>query len=219
MTFTFSIRAALKKAWGLFAQHPYFFMGLALVMAILSVFSRDPEKHATTAWSTALTIIVMIASVIWSYVWISATLAAVDGHSDLLSFRFISGHMPTVRQFFTLIGIGILVGLIVACGFILLIIPGFYFLVRLSFSNIAYVDRQQGVRASLKYSWHLVTGKIYWTVFLVLLIEIGLFILGAIPFMIGLLVTYPLGMLLMTILYRDLTVYQKSLSEAPVETV
>ncbi|MDB5255039.1 MAG: hypothetical protein JWL92_415 [Candidatus Nomurabacteria bacterium] len=218
MTFTFSIRTALKKAWGLFAKHPYFFMGLALVMAILSAFSHTREGHGTPS-SIALFVLVMIASVIWSYVWISATLAAVDGHSDLLNFRFISQHMPSLRQFFTLIGVGLLVGIIVAAGFILLIIPGFYFLVRLVFANTAYVDRQQGVRASLKYSWHLVQGKIYWTVFLVLLLEIGLFILGTIPFMIGLLVTYPLGMLLMTILYRDLTVYQKSLSEIPAETL
>jgi uncharacterized membrane protein len=218
MTFTFSIRAALKKSWGLFAQHPYFFMGLALVMAVLSGFSHTRDGYGTPT-NIALTVLVVIAGAIWSYVWISASLAAVDGHSDLLNLRFVSQHMPSVRQFFTLVGVGVLVGIVVACGFILLIIPGFYFLVRLAFANTAYVDRQQGVRASLKYSWHLVTGKIYWTVLLVLLVEIALFILGTIPFMIGLIITYPLGMLLMTILYRDLTVYHRESSEAPVETI
>jgi uncharacterized membrane protein len=100
---------------------------------------------------------------------------------------------------------------------VLLIIPGLYFLTRLAFANIAYVDRQQSVKKSLSYSWHLVKGKIFWTVFLVLIIEICLIMLGTITLMIGLLLTSPLAMLLVVHLYRALTIFhhnqQKALAE------
>lgn len=215
MTFTFSIRTALHKSWDLFIKHIWFFAGLAFVMMIFSIFSN--QHHDKTLMDGILTVIVLIATVLWSYVWISAALAAVDGKEDLVNYRSLSAHMPNIRQFFMLVGVGLLTGLIVAAGFVLLIIPGIYFVVRLAFANTAYVDRQMGVWKSLKYSWELVRGKIFWTVFLVLIINIAFIILGAIPFMLGLFITYPLGMLMMTYLYRDLTVYHRQMKDIELD--
>jgi hypothetical protein len=215
MKFTFSIRAALKKSWHLFAKHPYFFIAITLVMAVFSIFSRQHEAH--TPLDIALTILVVIASILWSYVWLSVSLSAVDGHEDLLRFGCISQHMPSIRQFFTLIGVGLLMGIIIGFGFILLIIPGIYFLIRLSFANLALVDRHQGVWKSITYSWHLVRGKIFWTVFLVALVHLGLMILGVVALVIGLLIAYPIGMLLMAQLYRELTVYSRNLEAVVAE--
>lgn len=216
MSFTFSVRTALKKSWNLFAARPQFFMVLAFVMVVFSAFSDS--KKGGDPLNIALTALVVIASILWSYVWISVSLAAVDGRNDVLNLRSISKHMPSVRQFFALIGVGICVGIVVILGFVLLIIPGIYLLVRLSFSNTALVDREQGVVASMKYSWGLVKGKIFWTVLIVFFVQLMLFVVGTIPFMIGLLITYPIGMLLMTTLYRDLTVFHRNLSE-PVREI
>jgi len=207
MKFNFSIRTALKQSWQTFIAHPAFFGGLAFVMIIFNLFTTSHNHNIP------LLIVVIIAAVLWSYVWISVSLAAVDGKHDLLNFKSLSVHMPNMRQFVMIIAIGLIVGATVAVGFVLLIIPGIYFITRLAFANIAYVDRQGSVKASLSYSWHLVKGNIFWTVFLVLLIEIVLIILGSVTLMIGLLLTYPLAMLLVTHLYRALDIHHKKLAK------
>ncbi len=153
MPFTFSIRTALKDSWQSFVTHPLFFGGLAFVMVIFDVFMRE-HPH-----SAILLAVVAIATILWSYVWISVSLAAVDHKDAILNYKSLSVHMPTARQFFMILAIGLIVGIIVAVGFVLVIIPGIYFFARLSFANIAYVDRQGSVKQSLEYSWHLVKGK------------------------------------------------------------
>jgi hypothetical protein len=215
MKFTFSIRAALHKSWDMFTKHPVFFIGMAFVMMVFSIFSNFHRGNSPR--NLVLAIVVGIATILWSYVWIRASLDAVDGKEDLLNFRSLSAHMPTMRQFLVLLGVGILTGIIVFAGLILLVIPGIYFGTRLAFANMAFVDRQQSVGKSLSYSWKLVKGKIFWTVFLVLIIEVALVLLGALAFMVGLLVAYPVGMLLLAYLYRDLTVYRASAVEIAAE--
>lgn len=207
MKFTFSIGTALKQSWQSFARHPLFFGGLAFVMIIFNLFTSTHHQ----VWLLA---IVIIAAILWSYVWISVALAAVDGKEAILNFKSLSVHMPTARQFFMIVAIGITVAVIAAVGLVLLIIPGIYFLTRLAFATISFVDHQGSVKKSLEHSWHLVQGKIFWTVLLVLLIEIVLIIVGSIPLMIGLLVTYPLSMLLIVRLYRALDVYHRNKSQS-----
>jgi uncharacterized membrane protein len=217
MKFTFSIRTALKDSWRLFTNHWGFFVVMASVMIVFSTFSHAHHTHRPL--DIALTVVVVLASVVWGYVWMSSCLAAVDGKEDILNLRSLSIHMPTGRQFLMLIAVGIVAGFIIAVGFILLIIPGFYFLIRLAFASTAYVDRQAGVKASLEYSWHLVKGKIFWTVFLVLIVQVALMIVGAIT-VIGSLITYPLALLLMMHLYRALTIHHRqSLTTETVETI
>jgi uncharacterized membrane protein len=213
MTFTFSIRKALQQSWHMFTQHTLFFSTMAFVMIIFNLFMTNHTHNIP------LLIIVIIAAVMWSYVWISVSLAAVDGKHQLLNFKALSVHMPTIKQFAMIVLVGLVVGLTVAVGFVLLIIPGIYFLTRLAFANIAYVDRQGSLKQSLSYSWHLVKGKIFWTVFLILIIEIVLVLLGEVTLMIGLLITYPIAMLLVTHVYRALTIYHRQSKDIPEAVV
>lgn len=203
MKFNFSIRAALRDSWMLFTKHALFFLTLSFIMIIFSVFYSTHHGHTTA--DTILTIVVIIAMVLWAYVWISAALAAVDGKDNVLTLRSLSVHMPTFRQFLMIALISLVVGIISGIGFMLLVIPGIYFMVHLLFATTAYVDRQQSLGQTLQYSWHLVKGQIFWTVFLVFLLELVLVFIGAVTYMIGSLVTYPLAILLMTHLYRALT--------------
>lgn len=230
MTFTFSIRTGLKQSWQLFAKHSLFFSTMAFVMIIFNLFARNNNHHPL------LIALVCVAAILWTYVWISVALAAVDGKEDTLTFNMLSFHMPSVREFFMMLAVGIVTGLIVVAGFmvpillgvflvslisftyisvllkilivfgfILLLVPGVYLTTRLVFATTAYVDRQGSVSKSLSYSWRLVKGKIFWTVFLTVIVELVLVFLGSLLFFIGLLVAYPLGILLMAHLYRSLT--------------
>ncbi len=198
--FEFSIRAALRRSWAIFTTHPVYFLILAGVMLVFSFFSKSHDDAIPT-------ILVSIASVIWSYVGISSALAAVDGKTGLLSFDSLKLHLPTFKRFFLLIGLSIAMAIFVGAGFILLIIPGIYFMVRLMFSNFSFVDRKEGIVESMKYSWRMVKGDVFWTALLGLMVSGILFFIGVLLFGIGLLVTYPVGLLFLCILYRELSTH------------
>lgn len=69
-----------------------------------------------------------------------------------------------LARFWSIVLVGILVGLAVIGGFILLIIPGIFFAVRLSCSIPALVIEDKRGRAALSRSWNLVAG-FGWPVF------------------------------------------------------
>lgn len=213
MEFNFSIRNAIKKAWALFRIRPWYFVGLAFVMLVINVFSNFHEN-------IIIRVVIITAAIIWSYTWLSIVIATVDGKEGTLGYQNLKLHLPTFKQFFMLVCVGIATGIIVIAGFIMLIIPGIYFMVRLAFSNLAYVDRQRGVRETLKYTWHLVKGDIFWTVFLTIMVAIALIFLGVLAAVVGVLVTYPLAMLVLAQLYRSLVEHhaaQEQLVEQPAE--
>jgi len=101
--------------------------------------------------------------------------------------------------------------LIVALGFILLIIPGIIFLVWFSFSQLIVITEGLGVRASLARSKELVKGR-FWPVlgrFIVFALAIGLFqiFLSRIPFVGGFVSIFftPLFILPSYLLYKELS--------------
>ncbi len=147
----------------------------------------------------------MILSLIFSYVWLSVSLAAVDAKHDLLSFRALGKHLPTFRQFILLVKVALLTALMVIGGFFLLIIPGIYFMTRFVFSQLSLVDNKGGAIAAIKDSWRLVSRDVFWTVLLTILVVVCLVIVGMVLFGIGIIVAYPLATLLLAYLYRTLT--------------
>jgi hypothetical protein len=208
MKFQFSIRNAAGEAWQSFWRHPWFFVGMIFIMGVLSSFRGSHN----TWW---LVVIVSIAELIWTYVWLSVSLAAADGKEDILNFKSISIHMPNFRQFFTLLGLGIVTALIVVLGLVLIIIPGLYFAVRLAFAQFSYVDHQGTIKKSLEHSWHLVEGRIFWLVVVLGLAEIGIMILGLVALIIGILVAYPVILLLSARFYRALDNYHRTQTTVP----
>lgn len=202
MTFNFSIRTALKESWTIFRTHPWYFIALSAVMVLLNIVGNNQSNHPGVI---ALMVLSIIASIIWSYVWLSVSLSAADAKHELLTFKTLRHHLPSVRNFFYILGVGIMTGLFVLLGLIALIIPGIYIMVRLMFANLAYVDRKGRVMQSLRYSWHLVKGDVFWTVLLTMFVSFCIMILGIVALGIGMLIAYPVGMLLIAKLYRALT--------------
>lgn len=212
--FNFSIVSAVKKSWAIFRLRPLFYIVLALVLVILNTAS-DIHKERPVVM-----LLVVICSIIWSYTWYSLSLSSVDEKSDLLTFKSIGMHFPNFRQFIYLVVVGLLTGLATLAGFILLVIPGIYVMTKLSLANLSFVDRQEGIRASLKHSWGIVKGDIFWTVLLTILVSGLLLLIGAISFGIGLIVTYPMSAFLMAQLYRAVNKHymeNKNLATQPQE--
>ena len=201
MEFEFSIRATLRSVWPIFTKNIWYFGALSLVMVVINLLSKT---HASPVW----TLVVFVASIIWTYVTISSVLAAIDGKEQMLRFDSLKLHLPTFRQFIKLFGLTLASFVMVVAGFIMLILPGIYFMIRLLFSNFAFVDRQGSIIQSMRFSWRLVKGEIFWTVFLAFMVTVTLILLGLFLFGIGILVTYPIAMLFLAKLYRELVSHQ-----------
>ncbi len=196
-SFEFSIRAGLKRAWSLYKAHWKFFLCLAAIFVVCNLFART---HGSIISRTLM----LLVSLLWGYVGMSTALAAVDGKTQLLRFDSIKLHLPSFVRYCLFVGLTIASGLFIGAGFILVIIPGFYFMVKLMFANFVFVDKGLGIIPSMRYSWRLMKGDYFWTALLGLMVAALLVLVGSLFLGIGLLVTYPVAILFLAILYRDL---------------
>jgi membrane-anchored glycerophosphoryl diester phosphodiesterase (GDPDase) len=212
--FKFSITDAVRYAWTMFKGNPWLYAGLAFLAVVFNLNQNMFEHHIV------VDILLIFCAVVWGYVWLSVGLATIDQKREVLTFKTLRTHLPSFRQLFTFIITSIVSGILTLVGFILLIIPGFYVAVRLWFTNMTLVDKKEGIEASIRYSWDLVKGGVFWTVFLTMITCGVLMLVGVILFGVGVLVTYPLTLLIMAKLYRDLEAHHKastSIVEQPAE--
>jgi|GEM_PF-2548670 len=238
MKFNFSIKQALKNSWSLFIKNPAVFVGLSVVMLALSYVSNRFQGPDANSVNIPFMIGLLLVSTLWSYVWQSVALAAIDNKSDSLKYTVLHKHLPSVRQFLTLVAImllGILAVMVaVFVGIVLLMIIAtvqfltvtpmtivsivfavlgavvmMYLGTRLMFISLVVIDRKGGVFQSVSYAWKLTRGAKFWTVFLVLIIAIVFTVAGLVAFGVGSLITYPLATLLIATLYRALTLHHE----------
>lgn len=87
--------------------------------------------------------------------------------------------------------------------FVLIAIPIIFFTIRLCFVVCFIVDQESGSSESISQSWTITKGH-FWFIFLLFLVMLGLNILGAMAFLVGLLFTVPFSSLILIIAYRHL---------------
>lgn len=87
--------------------------------------------------------------------------------------------------------------------FVLIAIPIIFLTIRLCFVVCFIVDQESGSSESISQSWTITKGH-FWFIFLLFLVMLGLNILGAMAFLIGLLFTVPFSSLILIIAYRHL---------------
>ena len=201
MEFTFRIRNTLREVWALFVKHFWFFVGISAIAVVLNLVGGG--KHVPGL----VKLILMIATFVWGIVMMKFSLAAADGKEELFSFKHVQDMLPDWKQALGVLGVGLLGGLIVLCGLILLIIPGLWIAFRFSLANLSYLDKGEGIRKALRTSYGMTKGHIFWTTVLVALVSGALYIVGIIFFGVGILVTYPIAMILLAKYYRALTVH------------
>jgi len=191
MKFTFKISAKIKEVWPLYKLHFGTFILLMLISCgIQAIGSKD---------NFILSIISSILSIIVFYVWVKYVLNLIDKNDyNPLTMKAL----PTLGQFWNLLKTMFLNGLCVLGGLILLIVPGFYIAGRLSFSSYISIEKNQGARATIKEAWKMTEGYgwlLLWKTFV-----IGLFIiLGFIALFVGAFITYPIGVFLLVMMYRE----------------
>lgn len=130
----------------------------------------DPNTGQITVSTTASTsfansILLLLLTYLLSYlIQYLLTGALTRGAAGALLGRPVdvqASYSYAFSRLLPLVGLAILVGLVVAGGLILLIIPGIIFAVFLSMAVPAFIVERLGVTASMSRSWNLVKG-VWW---------------------------------------------------------
>ena len=134
---------------------------------------------------------------------INITLKLLDNKKP--KYKDLFYYKPIVNYFLA----SLLEGLSVIGGFILLIIPGIFFALRLQFTCYLIVDKNLGPVEAVKTSWKITKGNAWNLFFLGILLGL-INILGLLCLIVGLFVTVPLTMLATTFVYRKLLLQSKA---------
>jgi uncharacterized membrane protein len=194
---TFSIGAALRFGWETFKKRPAFFVGVTLVIAVVSwiagmiasLFGEDGGGIIGAIINLAITTIVDLGVV-------ALLLKAYDNPA---APQFADLWHP--QQYLPYLGATILMGIIVVVGLILLIVPGILAAVMLMFTKFIVVDRNLGPIEALKESARITKGNRL-TLFLFMVVIAVINIVGALLLFVPLLVTIPISGLAMVYAYR-----------------
>jgi uncharacterized membrane protein len=198
MKFTFKIGSKIKEVWSLYKKHFTNFLLLTIITFVIQFFGSQDN------W--ILTLILNLINLLLSYVWIRSILSLIDKKE----FKPFSHEMtPSMEQYWNLLKTTILYSLCVLAGFILLVIPAFYVTGRLMFSVYLSIEKNQGARKSIKESWNMTRGygwKLFWKSFV-----IGLFmVIGFVAFFVGSFITYPIGMVVLIMMYREFSLFSRT---------
>jgi hypothetical protein len=138
-----------------------------------------------------------------------------------IGLNLVSGKQVSVGQLFgegrkllPAIGASILFGLMLVIGFILLIVPGFYLMLRYGQFMNAMVDKNLGVMDSLSYSSSITTNNRL-NLFLLVLLSIAIAIAGLIALVVGLIFAYPVIWMSWMVAFRWMQYGSRSVEDHP----
>lgn len=197
---TLAVGELLRFGWEAFKKRPWFFIGVVLLIVIisgiLSGFSPDPVR---TPSDFVLALIVVILNV---FIEMGLVAFALKAHADVDKAELKDLWHP--QRFWQYAAVKILTGIIVVVGLVLLIVPGIIAALALLFATYLVIDKNLGPIDAIKESVRITKGH-RWQLFLLALALVGINILGALALMVGLLVTVPVSLLAVAHAYRKLS--------------
>jgi hypothetical protein len=108
-------------------------------------------------WGTYL--VMLLLSLLFNLMITWTMVDTANGRSD--GSGALSRFNPSLLLLPGAVGVTLVVGVALCIGFVLLLVPGFYMLVRWALWSAAYTDRREGAFAALGTSWNLV-GSNWW---------------------------------------------------------
>lgn len=190
----------IKEAWNLLKANIPLFLKVFGVYLIYYI-----AQYGLTAYfkynvaGGLISLIFSIVAIVLELGLIYLSLKLIDGESPTIIDLYSYPNLPkkVLKTFIA----SILYGITVILGLILFVIPGIYIAIRGMFFSYYIVDKDAGIMDSIKMSWNSTKGGVL-NLFLFDLLLIGLNILGALVFGIGLFVTVPVSLLSVALLYR-----------------
>jgi len=194
----FLIGESLQFGWHTMRAHSALVFRVVLTLLALEVARAIVQKVLEgTALGLLATLVLVAATAVLGIGATRIALRLAQGHS-----AHYADIVPPMRLLWPYIAASLLAGLAVIGGLILLILPGIFVAVRLSMVRFEVIDGA-GIKESLHKSWALTAGHFWW-LFLFILLLIVLNILGALAFMVGLLISIPVTMLAYAHVYQKL---------------
>jgi len=194
--YTVDTSAWISEAWGIYKQNYALFILWTLVSFAVS-------------W---IPYVGIVAMTFMAYCFIAAINDSLRPSRTVLNFKNFGHLFENMKYALHMLLLVILVELIVLAGFIALVVPGLYFLVVLTFTVPVYLEyRTLGLQLT-DAIW--VSGKVLHKRFCGIL---GFFIVcfllilaGALALGVGLLVTYPLVYISMSIAFREIFSFREN---------
>lgn len=170
------------------------FIGLCLIAFTVSLLMMP--LSASMGGGLLTTLISALISSIFALGYIKNMFQTMDG--DEPQFSAYMSHPSKIVNYLIA---DLLFSLLLIVGLICFIIPGIYLYLRFQFFAQFIVDENAGIIESLKKSWNLTEGHEL-SLFLLMLAQLLILIIGALLFLVGLLVAYPLVIMSQCYVYR-----------------
>ncbi len=213
----FSIGNAVQFGWKTVRNHfLYFFLlqlivgGVAVLPKIIDLIARAfADQRLKMNEGDTVAVIALLLSMALGLVC-----ALLSAYLDLGAKRIYLKSVSTVpndyldlksplKQFLLFLCAGFLFGVMVAIGYVFLIIPGIILTLMFQFFSYAMIERGMGPLMALQYSMDITRGA-KWQLFLFGLVVFGINMLGVLALGVGLFVTVPLSALAMVHVYSQL---------------
>lgn len=212
----FSKREAIRFGWDTVKRHLGFFILIYLVYGVVIyvpalVIGFTKPQGIQWVFMILIRIALAIVALVVALGFIKVGLKFCDNEEAKVAHLFGASFSQIINWLFA----SIIGGIIVTVGFVLLLIPGIIWSIRLSQASYLIVDRRLGAVAALKESWAL-TKDSTWNLFLFGSLLFLVNMVGALALGIGLLLTIPTTLIAHAFVYRKLLAAQAgSLSPAP----
>lgn len=198
---------AVSYGWQRFKSNAGTWIGVVVIAAVIQVllnllFGQQSVYRVDAAPAPNWSVGVFLGSIVTTVVGYLINAALVRG-----ALHEVDGRRPSLGSFFqfsnvlNVVLVSLLVGVLSAIGLLLLVVPGLI-VIFLSWWALQFViDRDESAITAIGSSFRAISSQ-PGPVLLLALALIGINILGAIPFGLGLLVTIPLSMIASTYGYR-----------------
>ncbi len=195
-----SIEEAFVFGWKTFKANMKLLLLLALAYFAISIAVSMLSKIAEgeTLFVFAVTLASVILNIIVTIGLVQIILKISRGGQANVGEIF--GDM---KYFWKFLGSSILYGLIVVAGYLLFIIPGIVWQIKYGFFQYFIIDKDMSPVEAIKESGRITNG-LKWKLFLLQFAIMFMFLVGLLFFGIGILVAYPISLLMMVFVYRKL---------------
>lgn len=198
---TFSVRESVGFGWRTFKKRPWFFVGISLLIAILSgIASSLASLFSDDGGASLIGTIVNIG--LSTLIGMGSTAFFLKAHEAPDAVQSADLWHPS--GFWQYLAATLLAGCSIVIGLILLIVPGIILALMFMFVSYIVIDRSMGPIEALQESRRITDGH-KWNLLGFALALIGINILGLLCLVVGLLVSVPVSSLAIVHAYRVLS--------------
>jgi len=197
----FSKKEAINFGFKVAKENISFFLSVFVVWALLIIVSQALQFNLKLNKQLLLSFIFSLSMLVVNSI---IAMGIIN-----ICLKFVDGKKPNLKDIiftknlFNFILASIIRNIIIFAGFILFIIPGIIFSIKLQYSEYLIVDKKLDAVSSIKKSWEMTKG-VKWNLFLFGVLLGLINILGVLALLLGLLITVPLSLIANTYVYRKL---------------